>query len=78
VVAVDEAGNQYSIAGAVWFGGTTNANTAGEQFTSTEKLQIVSKGGGAVDSVNLTFHVTAQPNNFVIKDFDFGTCAAPE
>jgi hypothetical protein len=78
VTAVDEAGNQYSIAGAVWFGGTFNANTGGEQFTDTEKLQIVSKGGGAVDSVNLTFHVTAQPNNFVIKDFDFGTCAAPE
>ena len=78
VVAVDEAGNQYSIAGAVWFGGTINATTGGEQFTDTEKLQIVSKGGGTVDSVNLTFHVTAQPNNIVVKDFDFGTCAPPE
>jgi hypothetical protein len=38
----------------------------------------VSKGGGTVDSVNLTFRVTAQPNNFVVKDFDFGTCAPPE
>ncbi len=78
VTAVDEAGNRYSIAGAVWFGGTTNANTGGEQFTDTEKFQIVSKGGGTVDSVNVTFHLTAQPNNFVIKDFDFGTCATPE
>ena len=78
VVAVDEAGNQYSIVGAVWFGGTINASTGGEQFTSTQKLQIVSKGGGTVDTVNLTFHVTAQPNNIVVKDFDFGTCAAPE
>lgn len=78
VVAVDEAGNQYSIVGAVWFGGTINASTGGEQFTSTQKLQIVSEGGGTVDSVNLTFHVTAQPNNIVVKDFDFGTCAAPE
>jgi hypothetical protein len=78
VVAVDEAGNQYSIVGAVWFGGTINANTGGEQFTATQKLQIVSKGGGTVDSVNLTFHVTAQPNNIVVKDFDFGTCAPPE
>jgi hypothetical protein len=78
VVAVDEAGNQYSIVGAVWFGGTVNVNTGGEQFTDTEKLQIVSKGGGTVDSVNLTFHVTAQPNNIVVKDFDFGTCEAPE
>ena len=24
---------------------------------------------GTVDSVNLTFHVTAQPNNIVVKDF---------
>lgn len=78
VVAVDEAGNQYSIVGAVWFGGTINASTGGEQFTSTQKLQIVSEGGGTVDSVNLTFHVTAQPNNIVVTDFDFGTCAAPE
>jgi hypothetical protein len=78
VVAVDEAGNQYSIVGAEWFGGTFNANSGGEQFTVTEKLQIVSKGGGIVDSVNLTFHVTAQPNNIVVKDFDFGTCAEPQ
>ena len=66
-----------TIAGAVWFGGTFNANTGGEQSTATQKLQVVSKGGGRVDSVNLTFHVTAQPNNIVVKDFDFGTCAAP-
>ena len=45
VVAVDEAGNRYSIAGAVWFGGTINDTTGGEQFTATQKLQIVSKGG---------------------------------
>ena len=45
--------------------------------TATQKLQIVSKGGGIVDSVNLTFHITAQPNNVVVKDFDFGTCEAP-
>jgi hypothetical protein len=78
VVAVDEAGNQYSIVGAIWFGGTINANTGGMQFTDTDKLQIVSQGGGTVDSVNVTFHITAQPNNIVVKDFDFGTCAEPE
>jgi hypothetical protein len=78
VVAVDEAGNQYSIVGAVWFGGTINANTGGEQFTDTDKLQILSSGGGTVDSVNVTFHITAQPNNVVVKDFDFGTCTEPE
>jgi hypothetical protein len=29
-----------------------------------------------LDSVNVTFHITAQPNNIVVKDFDFGTCVA--
>ena len=79
VVATDEEGNLYAVRGAFWFGGTLNANTGGEQFTFTGKLQIVSKtGGGTVDSVNITFHVTAQPNNFVLKEFDFGTCEEPE
>lgn len=78
VVAVDEAGNQYAIVGAIWFGGTINASTGGGQFTDTDKLQIVSAGGGTVDSVNLTFHITAQPNNIVVEDFDFGSCAEPE
>jgi hypothetical protein len=77
VVAVDGAGNQYSIVGAIWFGGTINANTGGMQFTDTDKLQIVSMGGGTVDSVNVTFHITAQPHNIVVKDFNFGTCAVP-
>jgi len=26
----------------------------------------------------VTFHITAQPNNIVVKDFDFGTCVLPE
>jgi hypothetical protein len=78
VVLEDAEGNVYSLHGAVWFGGTLNANTGGEQFTDTEKLQIVSVGGGTVDSVNVTFHITAQPNNIVVKDFDFGSCELPE
>lgn len=79
VVAEDEEGNLYAVRGAFWFGGAFNANTTGEVFTFTGKLQIVSKGGGGTaDSVNLTFHVTAQPNNFVLKEFDFGTCEEPQ
>lgn len=74
VVAVDGDGDEVSIVGAVWFGATLNANTGGFQGTDTLKLQVVGQGGGTVDSVNLTFHVTAQPNNIVVKDFDFGTC----
>ena len=78
VVAEDEFGNPVSVVGAFWGGGAFNANTGGEVFTFTGKLQLVSKGGGSVGSVNVTFHVTAQPNNFVIKDFDFGSCEEPE
>lgn len=77
VVAEDQAGNEYSVVGAFWFGGTFNANTGGFQETFTGKLQIVAEGGGTVDSVNLTFHLTAQPNNFVLNEFDFGTCDEP-
>lgn len=73
VVAVDGEGHEFSIVGAAWFGATLNANTGGFQGTDTIKLQIVGEGGIA-DSVNLTFHFTAQPNNIVVKDFDFGTC----
>lgn len=78
VAAEDEFGNVVSVVGAFWGGGAFNANTGGEVFTFTGKLQLVSKGGGTVGSVNVTFHVTAQPNNFVIKEFDFGTCEEPE
>ena len=72
VVAEDADGNVYSIVGAVWGGGTFNAQTGGSQTTFTGKLQIVSQGGGTADSVNVVFHNS--PNGDV-NDFDFGTCA---
>jgi hypothetical protein len=74
VVTVDEAGT--STRSRVWFGG--DDTTRGEQFTATQKLKIVSERGGTVDSVNLTAHVTAQPNTLSSRIFDFGTCAPPE
>lgn len=74
VVAVDDDGDEVSIVGAFWFGATLNANTGGFQGTDTYKVQVVGEGVGTVGSVNLTFHVTAQPNNIVVKDFDFGSC----
>jgi hypothetical protein len=77
VVAEDELGNVVSIVGVTWAGGAFNANTDGEVFTATDKFQLVSKGDGTVGRVNATFHVTAQPNNFVIKDFDLGNCSVP-
>lgn len=75
VVAVDEAGNVYSIVGAGWFGGTFNSHTGGSEFTDTEKYEIVQQGGGVVDSVNMTAHFS--PNG-TFKFLDVGTCEAPE
>jgi len=74
VVAQDEAGNLYDIVGAGWFGGSFNGGTGGSAFTDTEKFQIVQQGGGTVDSVNLTAHVSPNGN---LTSFDFGTCAPP-
>ena len=74
VVLENAGGDEFRIVGSSWFGGSFNGNTGGEVFTATDKLQIVGRGSGTVGSVNLTFHVTAQPNNFVLNDFDFGNC----
>jgi hypothetical protein len=71
VVLQDQDGNLYSVAGATWFGGTFNANTGGFQATSTDKFQIVSQGGGTVDSVNGVEHVSPNGKEFL---FNFGTC----
>jgi hypothetical protein len=74
VVAQDGAGNRYDIVGAGWFGGAFNANTGGTAFTDTEKFQVVQQGGGTVDSVNLTAHISPNGN---LMSFDFGTCVPP-
>ena len=74
VVLQDAAGNLYSLRGAEWFGATTNANTGGFQATFTGKFQVVSQGGGTVDSVNVVEHITFNGTEFT---FDFGTCVAP-
>lgn len=74
VVLQDEAGNLFTLRGVEWVGNTGNANTGGFQVTFTGKFQIVSRGGGTVDSVNAVLHVSPNENLF---QFDFGTCAAP-
>jgi hypothetical protein len=74
VVAQDEAGNLYDIVGAGWFGGSINSKTGGSAFTDTEKFQIVQQGGGTVDSVNVTAHISPNGDEF---SFDFGTCVTP-
>jgi hypothetical protein len=71
VVLQDQDGNLYSVAGTIWFGGTFNANTGGFQGTSTDKFQILSQGGGTVDSVNGVEHVSPNGTEF---SFSFGTC----
>jgi hypothetical protein len=71
VVLQDQQGNRYSLRGAIWFGATSNASTGGFQATSTDKFQIVSQGGGTVDSVNAVEHVSPNGKEFF---FDFGTC----
>ncbi len=71
VVLVDASGNQYSIAGALWFGGSLNAQTGGLADTDTSEIQIISQGGGTVDSLSVVFHIS--PNGD-IKSFDFGDC----
>ena len=78
VVAEDPAGNVYSLRGALWFGGAFNAQQGTMVFTDTGKLQIVSRGTGTVDSVNVTSHVTFVNGNAKEFEFDFGTCAEPE
>jgi hypothetical protein len=78
VVAVDPAGNVYSLRGAFWFGGTVNVQQGSGQFTDTAKLQIVAQGGGTVDSVNVTFHINFVGDEMTnIQAFDVGSCEEP-
>jgi hypothetical protein len=71
VVLQDQDGNLYSLRGAIWFGATFNTNTGGFQATSTDKFQIVSQGGGTVDSINVVEHISPNGKEF---SFSFGTC----
>jgi hypothetical protein len=71
VVLQGQDGNLYSLRGAIWFGATFNANTGGFQATSTDKFQIVSQGGGTVDSINVVEHISPNGKEF---SFSFGTC----
>jgi hypothetical protein len=70
MVAVDPAGNVYSIVGASRSGFTYNVGTGAVQITTTATIQIVGKGGTA-GSVNIVFHLS--PNGDVTS-FDFGSC----
>jgi hypothetical protein len=66
-------GNTYYERGALWFGGTFNANTGLEQFTFTGKVQFIGPGGTG-GTINLIMHIS--PNG-TVKDFNFGDCQFP-
>ena len=74
VVLEDAEGNVYSLRGAVWFGDTSNAQQGTAQGTFTAFFNIVSKGGGVVDTVRMVAHFGAN-GEFSI---DSGSCVLPE
>jgi hypothetical protein len=79
VEAVNAAGDPFIIVGAFWAGFTANAKTGGFQGTTTDHFQIIARGEGTVDSVQVTSHITfTPPDKLNLKDFNFGTCASPE
>jgi hypothetical protein len=73
VVLLGSDGQTYRERGALWFGGTTNANTGGSNFTFTGKVQFIGPGGTG-GTINLTMHFS--PNG-TVKDFNFGNCQFP-
>jgi hypothetical protein len=64
---VDEAGNVYSLRGAIWFGGR-----ADEILTATHMFNIVG-AGGVSDSIKLV----EQFRNGELISRDFGSCELP-
>jgi hypothetical protein len=79
VEAVNTAGDSFFIVGAFWAGFTANAKTGGFQGTTTDHFQIIAQGEGTVDDVQVTTHITFRPpDNFNVKEFNFGTCTSPE
>jgi hypothetical protein len=73
-VLEDEDGAKYSIAGAIWFGDTSNAQQGSAQGTFTAYLNIISKGGGVVDTVRQTGHFGSNGE----FELDHGSCVLPD
>jgi hypothetical protein len=67
VSLVDEAGNLYSLRGAIWFGGRND-----EILTATHMLNIVGRGGVS-DSIRLVERF----RNGELISHEFGTCEGP-
>jgi hypothetical protein len=69
----------YHLAGSSWFGGNLTAGGA-QNFTDTEHFQILGPSGGAVGSVSIVAHATANANGRLTISFerDTGTCEPPQ
>ena len=77
VTLVNESGDEFFAAGAIWFGGSFNTRTGGLADTFTFKIHIISAdGGGTVGSVNFTAHVSPHGDEFF--QIDGTTCGPPE
>jgi hypothetical protein len=74
VVLEDEDGALYSSTGAIWFGDTSNAQQGSAQGSFTAYLNIISKGGGVVDTIRQTGHFGSNGE----FELDHGTCVLPE
>lgn len=74
VVLAGTDGNTYRAAGAIWFGGATNAQQGTDTFTFTEHIAFVGPGGGLVGAIHITVHVSPNGKELAI---DIGTCEDP-
>jgi hypothetical protein len=73
VVLVNELGEEFTLRGANWFGGTTNANTGDEILTATHKMSIIQAGGGVVE----TFNMVERFRDGELITAHFGSCLWP-
>ena len=73
VVLVNELGEVFTLRGANWFGGTSNANTGEEVLTATHKMSIIQAGGGVVE----TFNMVERFRDGELITTHFGSCMWP-
>lgn len=74
ITATDEAGNQYTITGADWFGGK---GTEDQQLVETDTSHFVihNATGGVYDTVSIVDHFTTNGSSFSLS---FGGCQPPQ
>lgn len=75
VTGVDAAGNQYTITGALWFGGKALSEDQNLVATDTAHFVIHSADGGIYGKVQVVDHFNLNGSTFT---FDIGGCEAPQ